>query len=67
MGRGTGTASLEANLPQDLMAMSYEVLYEILLYLHKAYDALDHDYCLKTLAAHGVSPWSLLLLWRYWY
>ena len=29
MGRGTGTAPLEANLPQQWMAMREEVLYKI--------------------------------------
>ena len=65
-GRGTGTASLEANLPQQLMDMRSEVLHEILLYLHKAYDDLYRDYCLENLAAHGVGPWTLRLLRRYW-
>ena len=40
VGRGTGTASLEAKL---LTAMSEEVLYVIFLDLHKAYEALDRD------------------------
>ena len=34
MGRGTGTASLEANLIQHLMAMREAVLYVIFLELH---------------------------------
>ena len=47
------------------MDMRKEVLYKILLYLHKAYEALDRNYCLETLADHGVGPWALRLLWIY--
>ena len=36
-GRGAGTASLEAKLPQQLAVMRGEVLYEFLLDLIKAY------------------------------
>ena len=42
-GRGTGTATLEAELLQQLAAMREEVLYVIFLYLTKAYDALDRS------------------------
>ena len=37
-GRGTGTATLEAKLLQQLAAMREEVLYVIFLDLTKAYD-----------------------------
>ena len=40
-GCGTGTATLEAKLLQQLAAMMEEVLYVILLDLTKAYDDLD--------------------------
>ena len=40
-GRGTGTATLEAKLQQQLAAMREEVLYVIFLDLTKAYDALE--------------------------
>ena len=42
-GRGTGTATLEAKLLQQLLALREEVLYVIFLDLHKAYDALDRS------------------------
>ena len=45
-GRGTGTATLEAKLLQQLAAMREEVLYVIFLDLTKAYDALDRSRCL---------------------
>ena len=47
--RGMGTASLEANFIQQMMAMREEVLYETLLDLHKAYDALDRVCCMEIL------------------
>ena len=46
VGHGTGTATLEAKLLQQLATLREEVLYVIFLYLHKAYDALDRSRCL---------------------
>ena len=40
-GRGTGTATLEAKLLQQLAALREEVLYVLFLDLHKVYDALE--------------------------
>ena len=42
-GCGTGTATLEAKMLQQLAAMREEVLYVIFLDLTKAYDALDRS------------------------
>ena len=42
-GRGTGTATLEAKLLQQLAAMWEEILYVIFLDLTQAYDALDRS------------------------
>ena len=39
-GQGTSNASLKSKLLYNLMAMREEVLYEVLLDLRKAYDAL---------------------------
>ena len=55
-GRGTGTASLDDKLLQYLMEMTEEVLYDIFLDLHKAYNALNRDCYLDILAAYGVGP-----------
>ena len=67
VGCSTGTTSLEAKLLQRLMAMSYEVLYEIFLDLHKVYEALDRDRCLEILEGYGVGPWAHHILGHYWY
>ena len=64
--RGTGTATLEAKLLQHLTSMREAVLFEVLLDLQKAYDALYWDRLLDILAVHGVSPRTLRLLWTYW-
>ena len=40
-GRGTGTASLEANLIHQMMEKRGEVLYKVFMDPRKAYDALD--------------------------
>ena len=53
-GRGTGTATLEAKLLQQLAAMREEVLYVIFLDLTKAYDALDRSRSLDILKGYGV-------------
>ena len=64
--RGTGTATLEANLLQQLAAMRKEVLYVIFLDLTKSYDALDISRCLEILEGYGVGPNSRRLLTTYW-
>ena len=51
---GTGTATLEANLLQQLAALREEVMYVIFLDLHKAYDALDRSRCLGILEGYDV-------------
>ena len=65
-GRGTGTATLEANLLQQLAALREEVLYMVFLDLHKAYEALDRSRCLDILDGYGVGPRARRLLPKYW-
>ena len=65
-GRGTGTATLEAKLLQQLAAMREEVLYVILLDLTKAYDALDRSRCLEILEGYDFGPNARSLLKTYW-
>ena len=42
------------------------VLFEVLLDLQKAYDALDWDRFLEIVAAYGVGPSTIRLLQTYW-
>ena len=65
-GCGTGTASLEAKLLQQLATLKEEVLYVIFLDLHKEYDALGRSRCLEILECYGVGPRSRRLLQTYW-
>ena len=65
-GRGTGTATLEAKLLQQLAALREEVLYVIFGDLHKACGALDGSRCLEILEGYGVGPQACWILWTYW-
>ena len=65
-GCGTGTATLEAKLLHQLASMREEVLYVIFLGLHKPYDSLDRDRCLKILEGYGVGPRDRRILRLYW-
>ena len=65
-GCGTGTATLEAKLLQQLAAMREEVLYVIFLDLTKAYDALERSRCLEILEGYGVGPNARRLIKTHW-
>ena len=64
--RGTETAALEAKLLQHITAMRGEILFEVFLYLRKAYDALDRERALELLDAYGVGHRTVRLLRTYW-
>ena len=64
-GRGTGTATLEVKLLQQVAALREAVLHAIFLYLHKANDAFDRSRCLDILEGYEGGPRSLRLLRRY--
>ena len=66
-GRSMRTDSLKAKLIHHLMALREEVIRDIFLDMHKAYDALERGRCLDILVIYGVGPLALRLLWRYWY
>ena len=40
-GRGTGTATMEANMDHQLTGLCYEPLFQVFLDVRKAYDSLD--------------------------
>ena len=65
-GRGTGTATLEAKLLQQLTYMKEAVLFNVLLGLQKEHDALDWYIKLEILVDYGVSPRMIRLLQTYW-
>ena len=66
VGRVTGTATLEAKLLQQLIAMRDIVLHAIFLDMSKSYDALERYRCLDILTGCGVGPRTLRILWTYW-
>ena len=65
--RGTGTATLNAKLPLQLTAMREVVLFEVLLDLWKAYNALEQERALDFIAVYGVGFRTVRLLRTYWY
>ena len=48
-GRGTGNATLEAKLAQQLAGIVHELLFQVFLDLRKAYDSLDRGWCMEIL------------------
>ena len=64
--RGTGTASLEADLLQQPVAMREGVIYEVFLNLCKAYNVLDRDLCLDIFVEYDIGPRMVRILWFYW-
>ncbi len=64
--RGTGTASIEAKLAQQLAWHDQCPLYEIYLDPKKAYDAINRGLMLKILEAYGVWPNLLRLQNLFW-
>jgi exonuclease III len=65
-GRGTGTATTEVKLAQQLAYLEQQPLYGIFIDLKKAYDAMDRDRCLEILVAYGVGPKLIRLLRFFW-
>jgi hypothetical protein len=63
---GTGTAIMEVTLNQQLAWVDQAPLYQIYLFLKKAYDALDWTRCLEILAGYGVGPNLLHLQKQFW-
>ena len=57
-----GVHHLQQRSPQMLSALREDVLYMILLDLHKAYEAFDRSRCLETLEGYGVGPRDQRLL-----
>ena len=66
VGREVSTASIETKLLQNMTTTSEAFLYEIILDLQKALNALNKDPLLQILPGYGVGPWEIRILWRYW-
>ena len=65
-GRGTGTATLESKLAQQLVGLAHEPLFQMFLDIRKVYDSLDRERCLDIFSGYGVRPNITCLLKSYW-
>ena len=65
-GRGTGTATTEVKLAQQLAYLEQQPLFGIFIDLKKAYDAMDRERCLEIMVAYGVGPNLIRLLRFFW-
>jgi len=65
-GKGTGTATIEAKLSQQLAYIEQQPLYGVYIDLRKAYDAMDRDRCVLIMKAYGVGPNMLHLIENFW-
>ena len=61
-GCGTGTASLEVKIIQQIMAMREKLLHTIFLDLYKAYAALERSSFIDILQAYGKGNRDLCIL-----
>ena len=60
-------ANLGAKILQNIEDIWKEVLYDIFMYIHKVYDALELGRALTILEGCGVSPQVFQHLTQYWY
>ena len=65
-GWGAGTATLEANMVQQLAGILHEPLSQVFLDVCKAYDSLGRGWCLELLRGYGLGPNLARLLENYW-
>ena len=61
-GRGTGTATTEVKLAQQLAHIEQVPLHGVFIDLRKACDAIDRGRCLEILKAYGVGPKMLKVI-----
>ena len=64
--KGTGPATIELKLAQQLAFLDQKPWHQIFLDLHKAYDTMDWEKALEILADCGVSPKALRVIRRFW-
>ena len=64
--QGTGMATTETNLTQQLVYLEQQALYMVLIDLRKDYDVMARRQCLKILEEYGVGPKMLRLIGYFW-
>ena len=67
-GRGTGTATLEAKLVQQLASFAHEPLFQFFLDVLKSYDSLDRGGGggVEIFKGYGMGPYISQILGHYW-
>ena len=60
-------AKLGSKILQNIGGMRKDFLYDIFVYIHKVYDALDWGGALKILEGCGVGPQVFQILTLYWH
>ena len=65
-GRGTGTATLEAKLVQQLVGIVHEPLFQIFLDVRKAYDSLDRGWYMEISWGCGMGHNTAHLIFHHW-
>ena len=64
--QGTGTATLEAKLAQQLVGPEHYPLLKVFLDIRKEYDSLDRDQCIEVMIGYGMGPNLTCLLKSNW-
>ena len=65
-GRGTGTATLEEKLAQQLAGIAHEPLFQVFLDVRKAYDYPDRGRCMDILWGYGMGQKMARLIAHHW-
>ena len=65
-GRGTGTATTEAKLTQQVAYMEQKLLYDISIDLCKASNAMDREQYMDIMVGYGVGPNIRRLIQSFW-
>ena len=65
-GRGTGKATLESKLSQQLAGLTHDTLFQVFLENRKLYDSLDRDLYIEVLNGYGMGTNITCLTKSYW-
>ena len=66
MGRGTGTATLEAKLAHQLARIIQELLFQVFLYVRKVCNSMDRGWCMYILRGYGMGQNTARLIAHHW-
>ena len=65
-GKGTGKASMEEKLTQQLTVIVHEPLLQVFINMPKSYESLDRGRCMEILRGYGLGPNLQRLIQRFW-